>query len=116
MTARQANLDGNNISDETVVGNFRCFVKGGKRALPGAGLPDDAVSLNSFDDCLLLPDGAGEGFLAVNILLPACSFSGDQCVRIRMIIKHNTPIGFDTENAKSGRKLQVGVDWLIYTS
>jgi hypothetical protein len=73
MTTRQANLDANDISDETVADNFRCFVKGGKRALPGAGLPDDAVPLNSFDDCLLLRDGTGEGFLAVDILLPAAA-------------------------------------------
>src|ERR1700731_123928 len=82
MTTRQANLDANDISDETVADNFRCFVKGGKRALPGAGLPDDAVPLNSFDDCLLLRDGTGEGFLAVDILLPGCSFCGDQCVPV----------------------------------
>src|SRR5439155_25140624 len=63
MTTRQANLDANDISDETVADNLGCLVKGGKRALPGAGLPDDAVPLNSFDDFLLLCDGTGEGFL-----------------------------------------------------
>ena len=58
MATWQADLDANDISDETVADDLRCFMKGRERTFPGTGLPDDFIVLNRSDDCLLLRDGA----------------------------------------------------------
>jgi hypothetical protein len=40
MAAGQAHLNAHHVPDLAVARDFRRLVKGGKRTLPGAGLPD----------------------------------------------------------------------------
>ena len=66
--------------------------KGALGPLPGAGLPDALVLLDGFDDGLLLGDGAGQRFLAVDVLLVLGGFGGDQGVPI---VRHGQHDGVD---------------------
>ena len=78
MAARQADFDAGDLADEAVADDLRRLAEGRLRALPGAGLPDALVLLHGFDNGLLLGNGAGQRFLAVNVLLVPGGFDGDQ--------------------------------------
>ncbi len=78
VTPGKADLDTLHVSDEAIADDLRRMAKHGKRALPRACLPDDVVLLHRFDDSLLLADGAGERFFAVDVFLAIGGRRGKQ--------------------------------------
>ena len=72
------------LADEPAAHNLGRFAElAALRALPGASLPNSFVFLDGFDDGLLLGDGAGERFLAVDVLLRVGGGGGQD--RVRMV-------------------------------
>ena len=82
MAGGQADFDAGDFADEAVADDLGGFAERPLGTLPGAGLPDALVLLDGFDDGLLLGNGAGERFLAVDVLLVLGGFGGDQGVPI----------------------------------
>lgn len=78
----QADFDTGEFAKQAVAHDFGADAEIVLAALPGTGLPDALIFLHGSDDGLLLGDGAGEGFLAVDVFALLCGFNGDDAVPV----------------------------------
>ena len=82
MASGEADFDTGEFAEEAVADDFGSDAEIVLAALPGAGLPDALVFLDSGDDGLLLGDGAGEGFFAVDVFAVFGGLNGDDAVPV----------------------------------